>query len=99
MPHSADAAAEDDSTAAAEADPTAIGAIRGQIDALDLAIVRLVAERAQLSRRIQSARMLAGGARVELGRERAILGHYRSRLGAEGAALAEAVLRICRGAR
>ncbi|MDQ1721214.1 MAG: chorismate mutase [Pseudonocardiales bacterium] len=80
-------------------DPTAIGAMRGQIDALDTAIARLVAERAQLSRRIQSARMNAGGTRVELGRERAILGHYRNRLGSEGAALAEAVLRVCRGVR
>lgn len=80
-------------------DPTVIGAMRGQIDALDTAIARLVTERALLSRRIQSARMTAGGTRVELGRERAILSHYRSKLGSEGASLAEAVLRLCRGAR
>jgi chorismate mutase len=73
--------------------------MRGQIDALDTAIARLVAERAQLSQRIQSTRMNAGGPRVELGRERAILGHYRATLGSEGAPLAEAVLRVCRGAR
>ncbi|HEV2888722.1 MAG TPA: chorismate mutase [Jatrophihabitans sp.] len=84
---------------AIEGDPAAIGTMRGQIDALDTAIARLVAERAQLSRRIQAARMNAGGTRVELGRERAILGHYRSRLGAEGGPLAEAVLRVCRGSR
>ncbi|MEO7261804.1 MAG: chorismate mutase [Jatrophihabitantaceae bacterium] len=83
----------------AVADPAALGVMRGQIDALDTAIARLVAERARLSRRIQSARMNAGGTRVELGRERAILGHYRNRLGSEGAALAEAVLRVCRGGR
>ena len=76
-----------------------IGTMRGQIDALDTAITRLVAERAQLSRRIQSARMGAGGTRVELGRERAILDRYRSTLGTEGAVLADAVLRVCRGAR
>jgi chorismate mutase len=87
-------ASQADSTAA---DP--IGTLRGQIDALDTAITRLVAERAQLSRRIQTVRMNAGGTRVELGRERAILSHYRSRLGAEGAALADAVLRVCRGVR
>jgi chorismate mutase len=81
------------------ADPTGIGVLRGQIDALDTAIARLVAERAQLSRRIQTARMNAGGTRVELSRERAILSHYRSTLGSEGAALADAVLRVCRGAR
>lgn len=78
-------------------DPTAIATWRGQIDALDTAIVRLVAERARLSQRIQSARVNAGGARVELGRERAILGRYRNRLGSEGNALGEAVLRVCRG--
>ena len=81
------------------ADPAGIGAMRGQIDALDTAIARLVTERAHLSRRIQTARLNAGGTRVELGRERAILSHYRSKLGSEGAALADAVLRICRGAR
>jgi chorismate mutase len=58
-----------------------------------------VSERAQLSHRVQRARLNAGGTRVELGRERAILSHYRSALGTEGAALAEAVLRYCRGAR
>jgi chorismate mutase len=83
----------------AAADPTGIGTMRGQIDALDTAIVRLVTERAQLSRRIQTARLNAGGTRVELGRERAILSHYRSTLGSDGAALADAVLRVCRGAR
>lgn len=84
---------------ATAADPTGIGVLRGQIDALDTAISRLVAERAQLSRRIQRARMNAGGTRVELGRERAILSHYRTNLGSEGAALADAVLRVCRGTR
>jgi chorismate mutase len=80
-------------------DPAAIDTLRGQIDALDTAISRLVAERAQLSHRIQAARISAGGTRVELGRERAILDHYRGALGSEGGSLAEAVLRVCRGAR
>jgi chorismate mutase len=80
-------------------DPAAISTLRGQIDALDTAISRLVAERAQLSRRIQAARINAGGTRVELGRERAILDHYRSTLGSNGGSLGEAVLRVCRGAR
>jgi monofunctional chorismate mutase len=80
-------------------DPTVIDTLRGQIDALDTAIARLVAERAQLSRRIQTARMNAGGTRVELGRERAIVDHYRTTLGSDGGAVAEAVLRVCRGAR
>jgi chorismate mutase len=80
-------------------DPSAIDTLRGQIDALDTAIARLVNERTQLSARIQTARMNAGGTRVELGRERMILDHYRRELGTDGAALAEAVLRVCRGSR
>jgi chorismate mutase len=77
----------------------AIPVLRAQIDAMDEAIVRLVAERAKLSTRIQTARMNAGGTRVELGRERVILQTYRSALGPQGPALADAVLQVCRGAR
>lgn len=77
----------------------AIDTLRGQIDALDTAVARLVAERALLSQRIQTARMNAGGTRIELGRERAILDHYRATLGPAGVGVAEAVLRACRGAR
>jgi chorismate mutase len=76
-----------------------IPVLRSQIDALDEAIVRLVAERARLSRRIQSARMNSGGTRVELGRERVILETYRTALGQHGPALADSVLQVCRGAR
>lgn len=76
----------------------AIPLLRGQIDALDTAITRLVAERARLSRRIQTARMNAGGTRVELGRERVVLDTYRSALGADGPLLGDAILRVCRGA-
>jgi chorismate mutase len=79
------------------ADP--IPVLRAQIDALDDAILRLVAERTQLSRRIQTARMNAGGTRVELGRERVIMDAYRAALGPQGPALADAVLQVCRGAR
>jgi chorismate mutase len=96
----ASAAAVASSLEKAEAvEATAVETLRGQIDALDTAISRLVAERAQLSRRIQTARMNAGGTRIELGRERAIIDHYRTALGSEGAAMGEAVLRACRGAR
>ena len=76
-----------------------IPVLRAQIDALDEAIVRLVAERARLSTRIQAARMSAGGTRVELGRERVILETYRSALGPHGPGLADAVLQVCRGRR
>ncbi|TAM85282.1 MAG: chorismate mutase [Jatrophihabitans sp.] len=76
-----------------------VAVLRGQIDALDAAIARLVTERAALSRRVQATRMSNGGTRVELGRERVILATYRDALGRDGANLAEAVLRVCRGAR
>jgi len=77
----------------------AIPVLRGQIDAMDEAILRLVAERAKLSRRIQLARMNAGGTRVELGRERVIMDAYRAALGPQCPSLADAVLQVCRGAR
>jgi chorismate mutase len=90
-------AAPDD--AAPDATSTAIPMLRGQSDALDTAITRLVAERARLSRRVQTARMNGGGTRVELGRERVVLDTYRNSLGADGLQLGDAVLRVCRGAR
>ncbi|MDQ1731748.1 MAG: chorismate mutase [Pseudonocardiales bacterium] len=100
MTSTADPQAADQTIEDASADSIqTVGTLRGQIDALDTAIARLVTERAQLSRRIQTARMNAGGTRIELGRERAILDHYRSALGTDGAAVGEAVLRACRGAR
>jgi len=71
--------------------------LRTQIDALDAGIARLIAERARLSGRIQSARIAAGGVRIELGRERRILEAYRDALGDEGTNLGTAVLRLCRG--
>jgi chorismate mutase len=77
----------------------AIPVLRAQIDALDEAIVRLVAERTRPARRTQTARMNAGGTRVELGRERVILATYRAALGEHGPALADAVLQVCRGTR
>lgn len=73
--------------------------LRGQIDALDAAIINLVSERARLSERIQTARINGGGTRVELGRERVIHDTYRSGLGRQGANLADAVLQVCRGER
>jgi chorismate mutase len=73
--------------------------LRNQIDAIDAAVVQLVQERARLSHRIQTARVNAGGTRVELGRERVILETYRDGLGAQGPHLADAVLQVCRGTR
>jgi chorismate mutase len=93
-------------TSAAEAPPAAgleqddpIPTLRHQIDALDAAIAQLIVERAQLSRRVQAARLDAGGTRVALGRERAIHQRYRAALGNSGSAVAESILRACRGTR
>jgi chorismate mutase len=76
-----------------------IPTLRLQIDAVDEALIQLVAERARLSKRIQAARISGGGTRVELGRERVILDAYRTGLGPDGAQLADSILRVCRGAR
>jgi chorismate mutase len=90
-------------TSSAASAPSAAGEaeliplLRTQIDAIDAGMARLVAERARLSARIQSARIAAGGVRVELGRERLVLDGYRSTLGEDGVALGNAVLRLCRG--
>lgn len=86
-------------TATSSVENDSIPVLRAQIDALDEAILRLVAERTKLSARVQAARMNAGGTRVELGRERVILDAYRTALGPQGPALAEAILQVCRGAR
>ncbi len=83
------------SSAAGEAE--LIPLLRTQIDAIDAGIARLVAERARLSARIQSARIASGGVRVELGRERLVLDAYRQTLGEDGVPLGTAVLRLCRG--
>jgi chorismate mutase len=89
----------DNSAVATPDSPDLIPVLRGQIDALDTAIINLVAERARLSARIQTARINGGGARVELGRERVILDAYRTGLGHNGPHLADAVLQVCRGER
>ncbi len=76
---------------------TLVTALRARIDDLDRTVVDIVAERRVLSRRIQEARVAAGGVRVELSRERDILEAYSAGIGSEGVALATAVLRTCRG--
>ncbi|HEU5006563.1 MAG TPA: chorismate mutase [Jatrophihabitantaceae bacterium] len=98
-PPSTDSSDTASNSAAAPDSPDLIPVLRGQIDALDTAIINLVAERARLSARIQTARMNGGGARVELGRERVILDAYRTGLGHNGPHLADAVLQVCRGER
>jgi chorismate mutase len=86
-------------TGSAASEAELIPLLRSQIDAIDAGIARLVAERARLSRRVQTARIAAGGVRIELGRERRIVQQYRDSLGEDGVMLGSAVLRICRGPR
>ena len=88
-----------ETTAAEAAAAGVIDGLRAEIDRLDTEIAQLVAKRAEVSVRVQAARVSSGGTRIELGRERVIFEHYRSTLGHDGPALAEAVLRICRGQR
>ncbi len=88
------------STPARPVDPAeAIPVLRERIDDLDAQIARLVKSRAEVSHRIQAARVQGGGTRIELGRERVVLQGYREVLGPDGALLGDAVLRVCRGAR
>ena len=87
----------DKSATPAAADP--IDDLRAQIDALDARIAQSVAERAAVSKQIQALRINSGGTRFELSRERVVLDHYRAELGHDGPALAESILRICRGTR
>ena len=74
-----------------------VTALRARIDDLDRNLLRQVEERRELSRRIQAARVAAGGVRIELSREREIHDTYAHVLGRDGTALATAVLRSCRG--
>jgi chorismate mutase len=71
--------------------------LRFKIDELDIAIARLVKERAEVSRSIQRERIRSGGARVDLARENEILGGYAGNLGPAGKELGLAVLTYCRG--
>ncbi|MGI8869903.1 MAG: chorismate mutase [Mycobacteriales bacterium] len=71
--------------------------LRERIDGLDAEIVRLVNERATLSALVQRRRMTAGGVRLELSREREIMARYGADLGPSGTAIADAILRACRG--
>lgn len=74
-----------------------VAALRARIDDLDRDLLQQVQRRRELSRRIQAARVAAGGVRIELAREREVHDTYAQVLGRDGTALATAVLRTCRG--
>ena len=73
--------------------------LRHDIDAVDDELIALLARRTQISHEIQTRRVLAGGPRIQHGRERQILARYREGLGAEGSKVALALLELCRGRR
>jgi chorismate mutase len=76
---------------------TALEDLRAGVDQVDREIQRLVGRRRELSAQIQSLRLGRGGARHDLAREELVVAAYVGALGPEGAGLAGAVLRLCRG--
>jgi chorismate mutase len=74
-----------------------IDALRERINAADDELIRLWHERAELSRQVGVARMAAGGTRLVLAREQAIVDKFRRELGTDGAQLAMLLLRAGRG--
>ena len=74
-----------------------VDGLRRRIDEVDAALIALWQERAELSSQVGAARMAAGGTRLVLAREQAILDRYRESLGADGTRLAMLVLRAGRG--
>ena len=76
---------------------TEIDALRDRINAADDELIRIWRERAELSRQVGVARMAAGGTRLVLSREQAIVDKFRRELGTDGAQLAMLILRAGRG--
>lgn len=75
----------------------AIGDLRIEIDAVDAAIIELVARRIQISKQVGRLRMAAGGTRVALSREQAVVARFSAELGEIGSSLAMLLLRAGRG--
>ena len=74
-----------------------IAELRGEIDACDAEIVRLVQHRLAVSQEIGELRRATGGTRLSLSREQAVLARYQAALGPDGAALGLMLLRQGRG--
>jgi len=75
----------------------AIGDLRVEIDAVDAALVDLVARRIQISKQVGRLRMAAGGTRLSLSREQAVVARFSAELGETGTSLAMLLLRAGRG--
>ncbi len=84
-------------------EPTApaerIAVLRAEIDACDAEIIRQVQRRLEVSREIGELRRAAGGTRLSLAREQAVLAAFSAALGpADGTTLGMMLLRRGRGA-
>lgn len=84
-------------TSSAEQSNVEIDSLRERINAADDELLRIWRERAELSRQVGVARMAAGGTRLVLSREQAIVDKFRRELGTDGVQLAMLVLRAGRG--
>ncbi len=77
--------------------PRGVEELRAGVDQVDRELQRLVVLRRELSNRIQALRLDRGGGRYDTTREEQVIASYVAALGPEGADLAGAVLRLCRG--
>ena len=78
------------------ADQDGIDTLRGQIDAIDAELVRLILQRTAISHAIGAARQTLGGPRIVYSREMAILERFRP-LGPAGTDLGMLLLAMGRG--
>ncbi|HEX9344026.1 MAG TPA: chorismate mutase [Actinomycetota bacterium] len=76
---------------------TALEELRAAMDEVDRELQHLAARRRALSQQIQAVRLRDGGDRHDLDREQQVVASYLEALGPDAAALAEALLRLCRG--
>jgi chorismate mutase len=74
-----------------------IDALRGEIDDCDAQIIALVQRRVAVSHEIGALRTAAGGMRLSLAREQAVLAKFQDALGPDGATLGMMLLRQGRG--
>ncbi|APT90127.1 chorismate mutase [Corynebacterium sphenisci DSM 44792] len=70
---------------------------RAEINRLDAIIIDAARRRAEVSRAVGRTRMGSGGTRLVHTREVQIINQFRDELGAEGPAIASALLRMGRG--
>lgn len=75
----------------------AIDDLRVEIDAVDGALIELVARRTEISRQVGRLRMASGGTRLSLSREQAVVARFSNALGETGTSLAMLLLRAGRG--